>query len=67
MSRDKEVYTCIGKGGWYVLVNVASPAGVAKELGNIVTYQDLKTGIIYYRLFDDFCERMTIWTGEEVK
>jgi hypothetical protein len=62
MVGDKEVYTCVGKGGRYMVINVASPAGVAKELGNIVTYQDIQTGIIYYRLFDDFCERMTIWT-----
>lgn len=59
-------WTCIGKGGKYKILNACYPAGTAKEYGNVVTYIDVESYDVYWRLWEDFYERMAIWDeGQE--
>jgi hypothetical protein len=54
---DRDLYTCIGKGGTYE--NLGHARGAGEKRGNIVTvYRDVQTGALYYRDPVDFGERM---------
>lgn len=53
-------YTCVGKGGEYKLLGPAQPAGTVRTITEetLAVYRDVKTGALYYRLLDDFENRM---------
>lgn len=64
---SKDLFTCLGKGGCYEIIDIADPAGTAKDIGKIVTYRDVRTGKVYYRTYDDFYNRMEVWKWSEYK
>ncbi len=58
MSTGK-LYTCIGKGGTYELLGVATGAGTCKgDEAFLMVYREVEYGSMYYRTIDDFAERM---------
>lgn len=52
------VYTCIGKGGRYRLLGEATGAGLCRTFTDLLVYQDVETGKLYFREPDDFADRM---------
>lgn len=60
MTTDKKIYECIGKGGRYMVVYSALPAGTLKSivgLDSLVVYQNDK-GLTFVRTREDFEARM---------
>lgn len=53
-------YTCIGKGGSYRLLGLAKGSGTSKLLDDLMVYQDIATGALYFRTPDDFNNRMEV-------
>lgn len=51
-------FTCKGKGGEYELLGLAQGAGTSKERESLAIYRDTATGALYFRLMDDFDNRM---------
>lgn len=60
-------YSCIGKGGLYVVVDSPAPAGVSKSYDPIVVYMDLRTAATYWRFRGDFLDRMEVVSGENTE
>jgi hypothetical protein len=56
----RQRYTCIGKGGSYVLLGLAKGSGTSKLLDDLMVYQDTATGALYFRTPDDFNNRMEV-------
>lgn len=54
------LYECIGKGGTYRLLGNAIGAGKCKDLGDMVAYQDVISGQLFYRTREDFDARMAL-------
>jgi hypothetical protein len=52
-----ELYNCIGKGGEYELVGVATGAGESRYQ-TVAVYRDVPTGALYFREPHDFDKRM---------
>ena len=56
-NSDKFVHE---KGGVYVIVDKAVPAGdEAREFGLIIVYQDVVSGRLYYRHWKDFVAKLS--------
>lgn len=56
--EGKELYTCIGKGGVYERLGVATGAGTSKTTAPVVVYKDVVSGRLFYRAGYDFDARM---------
>lgn len=61
MSHPPIIYTHPHKGGRYLLLGVARPAGTKREDGHkpVILYQCTETGQLYYRSEYDFHKTMT--------
>jgi hypothetical protein len=59
MSKPQKIYECIGKGGRYVILYHALPAGTLKDCGagSLVVYQN-NQGMTFVRIREDFEARM---------
>ncbi len=60
-------YSCVGKGGLYSVVSFPAPAGVSKVFDPIVIYEDLRSGVQYWRFQSDFLDRMEVVSGENTE
>lgn len=61
VSASSHLYTCIGKGGEYEVVDQAKPAGELRELvmgEELIVYRDQATQAAYVRIRSDFDRRM---------
>ena len=61
-GRQDTLYTCEGKGGAYVYLGHAKPAGTVKTVqgdSSVAVYRDIETGQLYFRDPADFNRRMT--------
>lgn len=70
MKKEIEMdnlYSCIGKGGLYLVVGMPKPAGVSKVYDPIVVYMDYRTGETYWRFKGDFLDRMEVVSGENTE
>ncbi len=61
------IYSCVSKGGLYVVVGYPKPAGVSKAFDPIVIYVDVRTGDAYWRFQSDFLDRMEVVRGENTE
>lgn len=63
---DDLLYTCIGKGGRYRIVDNALGAGNLRTGGwtELVVYKDIETEQLYVRELSDFQARMEILPAE---
>jgi hypothetical protein len=55
-------YTCIGKGGLYIVQGMATGAGASRG-DEVVVYADEQTGRLFYRTARDFAARMALVVG----
>ena len=53
----KEFYTCVGKGGRYEILGLATGAGLTRGEDRLV-YRDASTGRLFLRTEQDFSQRM---------
>ena len=63
---EEVIYTCIGKGGRYKIVDNALGAGNLRTGGwtELVVYKDVESEQLYVRELSDFQARMEILTTE---
>jgi hypothetical protein len=54
---EQELFTCIGKGGEYELIGLATGAGSSRGT-EVKVYRDTATGRLFFRGLDDFENRM---------
>lgn len=70
MSKEIEmdaIYSCIGKGGLYMVMGLPTPAGVSKVYDPVVIYADTRTGRTFWRFKGDFLDRMEVVRGENTE
>jgi len=53
----QKLYTCIGKGGRYEILGLATGAGLSRGEDRLI-YRDVSTGRLFLRTEKDFTERM---------
>lgn len=61
-SKPLPMYSCQGKGGEYIKLGYAKPAGAIKTIqgdSGLIVYQDVNDGQLYFRDPRDFQQRMS--------
>lgn len=67
MIRTGVLYSCIGKGGLYSVLDFPKSAGASKVFEDIVIYEDIRTQVKYWRFKSDFEDRMEVVSGENTE
>ena len=62
-----KLYSCIGKGGVYQIIDSPTPAGKSKKSESILVYKDVNTGRTFWRFKSDFYDRMEEINGKNTE
>lgn len=57
---DVVEWSCVGKGGVYVIVDLPKGAGKSKVFEDVIVYADVRTSKTYWRFKHDFLSRMEV-------
>lgn len=62
-----KLYSCIGKGGVYQVIDSPTPAGKSKNYESVIIYKDVNTEMTFWRFKSDFYDRMEEINGKNTE